>query len=292
MAPRLLPLPDGRRLEIEVSGPDDGPVLLFHHGTPGGVRQRRYFAAAVADRGWRFVTYSRAGYGQSDRRAGRTVADVVTDVEAVLDALGVERFLVAGASGGGPHTLACAALLPHRVSAALTIAGVGQYGAADLDFLAGMGQDNLDEFGLALRGEPALRPYLEEQSREIQQADAAGFVEVLSSLLPDVDRAVLTGELGEETVAGMQYGLSRSVDGWLDDDLAFTRPWGFELADIAVPVAIWQGDADLMVPFAHGQWLATQVPGARVHLEAGEGHLSITVGAIGRMLDELAVLSG
>ena len=144
---------------------------------------------------------------------------------------------------------------------------------------------------LALEGEAALRPYLEAQADQIQQADAAGFVEVLSSLLPEVDRAVLTGELGEETVAAMQYAISRSVDGWLDDDLAFTRPWGFELADIGVPVAVWQGDADLMVPFTHGQWLAGAVPGARVHLEPGEGHLSITVGAIGRMLDDLADLS-
>jgi pimeloyl-ACP methyl ester carboxylesterase len=291
VAPRLLQLPDGRALEIDVSGPDGGQVLLFHHGTPGGVLQRRYFAEAVAERGWRFVTYSRAGYGRSDRHAGRSVADVVGDVEAVLDELGVDRFLVAGASGGGPHTLACAALLPDRVAGAMTIAGVGPYGVDDLDFLAGMGQDNLDEFGLALEGEAALRPYLEAQAAEIQQADAAGFVEVLSSLLPEVDRAVLTGELGEETVAAMQYAISRSVDGWVDDDLAFTRHWGFELTDIDVPVAVWQGDADLMVPFAHGQWLASAVPGARVHLEPGEGHLSITVGAIGRMLDDLAELS-
>jgi pimeloyl-ACP methyl ester carboxylesterase len=291
VAPRLLQLPDGRSLEIDVSGPDGGQVLLFHHGTPGGVLQRRYFAEAVGKRGWRFVTYSRAGYGRSDRNAGRSVADVVIDVEAVLDHLGVDRFLVAGASGGGPHTLACAALLPHRVSAAMTIAGVGPYGAADLDFLAGMGQDNLDEFGLALQGEVALRPYLEAQAAEIQQADAAAFVEVLSSLLPEVDRAVLTGELGEETVAAMQYAIARSVDGWVDDDLAFTRHWGFELADIGVPVSVWQGDADLMVPFAHGQWLSAAVPGARVHLEAGEGHLSITIGAIERMLDDLAALA-
>jgi pimeloyl-ACP methyl ester carboxylesterase len=287
----MIHLPDGRALEIEVSGPDDGPVLLFHHGTPGSVQQRRYLAEAVIARGWRFVTYSRAGYGRSDRNPGRSVADVVPDVRAVLEHLGVERFLVAGASGGGPHTLACAALMPEQVRAALTIAGVGPYGVEDLEFLAGMGKDNIDEFGAALEGEDALRTFLEAEAAQIREADPARFVEILASLLPEVDRAVLTGELGEQTVAGMQYGLARSVDGWVDDDLAFTRPWGFALDDIRVPVSVWQGDLDLMVPFAHGQWLSRAVPGAQVNLETGQGHLSITVGAIERMLANLADLA-
>jgi pimeloyl-ACP methyl ester carboxylesterase len=291
MDTRALDLADGRRLEVAETGPADGPVLLFHHGTPGSVHQRRFFARAVHARGWRLVTYSRAGYGASSRLPGRTVADVVPDMQAVLDAVGVERAMVAGASGGGPHALACAALMPERTSAALTIAGVGAYGL-DLDFLAGMGQDNVDEFSAALAGEQPLRDYLEAQAADLRHADAEQLIAALDSLLPDVDRAVLTGELGEDTLAGLQRGIVGGVDGWIDDDLAFTRPWGFELEAIEVPVSIWQGDADLMVPFAHGQWLAGRVPGARTHLEAGQGHLSITVGAVERMLDELAALTG
>jgi pimeloyl-ACP methyl ester carboxylesterase len=208
-------------------------------------------------------------------------------MRAVLDAVEVDRAMVAGGSGGGPHALACAALMPDRTSVAMTIAGAGAYGR-ELDFLAGMGEDNVAEFSAALDGEETLREFLEKEAVQLRDANATQLIAALDSLLPDVDREVLTGELGEDTIAGLQYGLSAGVDGWLDDDLAFTRDWGFDLSAIEVPVSIWQGDADLMVPFAHGQWLARQVPNARTHLEAGQGHLSITVGAVERMLDELA----
>jgi pimeloyl-ACP methyl ester carboxylesterase len=291
METRAIELDDGRSLEIADTGPADGPVLLFHHGTPGSVHQRGFFARAVHARGWRLVTYSRAGYGHSDRSPGRSVADVVPDMRAVLDAVGVERAMVAGASGGGPHALACAALLADRTSVVLTIAGAGAHGL-DLDFMAGMGQDNVDEFTAALAGERPLREYLEDQAAELRHATAEQMIAALDSLLPDVDRAVLTGELGADTVAGLQRGIATGIDGWVDDDLAFTRPWGFDLGAIGVPVSIWQGEADRMVPFAHGRWLARQVPHARAHLEAGQGHLSITVGAVERMLDEVAPYAG
>ena len=88
--------------------------------------------------------------------------------------------------------------------------------------------------------------------------------------------------------AGFSEALRNGVDGWVDDDLAFVKPWGFALDDIAVPAFVWQGSDDLMVPFAHGQWLAAHIPGAVAHLEQGEGHLSISVGAADRMLKELA----
>jgi pimeloyl-ACP methyl ester carboxylesterase len=82
------------------------------------------------------------------------------------------------------------------------------------------------------------------------------------------------------------------VEGWLEDDLAFARPWGFELAEITTPTMLWQGSADLMVPFAHGQWLASRIPGVAAHLESDEGHLSIAIGALDRMLDELLGTAG
>ena len=116
--------------------------------------------------------------------------------------------------------------------------------------------------------------------------------DALAGLLPDVDRAVLTDEFAEDLAASTREGLRSGVDGWLDDDLAFVRPWGFDLAEIRVPVMLWQGSADLMVPFGHGKWLAARVPGATVHLEEGEGHVSVMVGAVDRILDELVALSG
>lgn len=286
----LLNLPDGRRLEIDVSGPADGVPLLFHHGTPGSAVPQRAVQRAAAGRGLRLVTYSRAGYGESDRLPGRAVVDVVADVEAVLDALGAQRCVVAGWSGGGPHALACGARLASRVAGVVSIAGVGPYGAAGLDFLDGMGEQNLDEFGAALAGAEPLRAFLERDAEELRTTTAEHIVTSLSTLLPDVDRAVLTDEFGEDMAAGFAGALRHGVDGWLDDDLAFVRPWGFDLAEIRVPTFVWQGSADLMVPFAHGRWLASAVPGATVHLVEGEGHLSIGLGALDVMFDELAAV--
>jgi pimeloyl-ACP methyl ester carboxylesterase len=281
-------LTDGRDLEVEVTGPDGGPVLVFHHGTPGGSEQMRAMARAAEARGLRLVTWSRPGYGASTRQAGRSVADVVADTAAVLDHLGAESCLVAGWSGGGPHALACGALLPDRVRGVLCIAGVAPYAAEGLDFLAGMGEDNIEEFSAALEGEHTLRPWLDAQRPEMLELTADAVADSLGNLVPPVDVAVLTGEFAEDLASEFRQALSVGVDGWLDDDLAFTRPWGFELADIAVPTYLWQGSDDLMVPFAHGRWLAGRIPGVTAHLEQGEGHLSIGIGALDRMLDELA----
>jgi pimeloyl-ACP methyl ester carboxylesterase len=283
----VITLLDGRQLDIEVTGPDGGDVLLFHHGTPGAVTQTRWIQRAAHARGLRMVSYSRPGYGSSSRRAGRRVADVAQDVAVVLDHLQVDRCLVAGWSGGGPHALATGALLADRVAGVLSIAGIVPDGLPDLDLTTGMGEENIEEFGLARQGEAALRPLLEGMAVELAHADAAGLVEGLGTLLPAVDRAVLTADVGKDMAASFAEGLRTGVDGWVDDDLAFAQHWGFELSQLTVPVFVWQGSDDLMVPFAHGQWLASRVPGVTSHLEQGQGHLSIVVGAIDRMLDEL-----
>jgi pimeloyl-ACP methyl ester carboxylesterase len=280
-------MPDGRAIDVEVTGPDGGDVLLFHHGTPGAVTQMRAMQRAAHARGLRLVTWSRPGYGSSSRQAGRRVADVADDVTVLLDHLQVERCLVAGWSGGGPHALATGALLPSRVLGVLSIASVVPDGLADLELTAGMGEQNVEEFELARHGEEALRPLLEREATGLAHADAAGLIEGLGTLLPDVDRQVLTAEVGEDMASGFAEALRTGVDGWLDDDLAFARPWGFELDQLSVPVFLWQGSEDLMVPFAHGQWLARNVPGATAHLEQGQGHLSIAVGSLDSMLDEL-----
>jgi pimeloyl-ACP methyl ester carboxylesterase len=286
-SPTTIELPDGRSLEVEVSGPTDGTPLIFHHGTPGSAYQFRAIRRAAHTRGLRLVTFSRAGYGSSTRRPGRSVVDVVDDVVAVLDYLGTDRCLAAGWSGGGPHALATGARLAEQVAGVLVIAGVAPYDAVDLDFLDGMGQQNIEEFGSALLGEAALRPGLQTEAEQLRDTDAAGVIESLSTLLPDVDRAVVTAEFGEDLVASFTGAFRSGVDGWVDDDLAFTRPWGFALEEIGVPTFIWQGSEDLMVPFAHGQWLARHLPATTARLQQGEGHLSIAVGALDRMLDDL-----
>jgi pimeloyl-ACP methyl ester carboxylesterase len=279
-------LPDGRHLDVRVSGPEGGLPLVFHHGTPGSALPIRALERAVHARGLRLVTTSRPGYGDSTPQPGRSVVDVVADTDDVLSALQIDRCLVAGWSGGGPHALACAARLD-SVAAALVIAGAAPADGEGLDFMAGMGQDNVVEFTAARAGEAELRPYLASAREVLKDVAAADVIASMESLLPEVDRAVLTGEFGEDMASNFREAFRVSEEGCLEDDLAFVKPWGFELTEIKVPTMIWQGSADLMVPFAHGQWLATHVPGATAHLENGEGHLSIGIGALDSMIDEL-----
>ena len=279
-------LPDGRRLDLRVSGPADGFPLVFHHGTPGAATPVRALERAVHARGLRLVTTSRPGYGDSSPQPGRAVVDVVADTAAVLASIGAERCLVAGWSGGGPHALACGARL-EATTAVLVIAGIAPYGAEGLDWMSGMGEETVVEFSAAARGEDELRPHLLAEREQLKDITAGDLVSSMQTLLPDVDKAVLTGEFGEDLAASFREALRTGVEGYLDDELAFTSPWGFGLDEISAPVMIWQGSADLMVPFSHGQWLASQLPGASAHLEAGEGHLSVGLGALDRMLDEL-----
>jgi pimeloyl-ACP methyl ester carboxylesterase len=284
----MIERPGGRLLDVHVSGPDGGEVLVYHHGTPGSYLPSGSLSRAVHAHGLRLATYSRAGAGASGRDKGRSVADVAVDVDAILDHLGAERCVVAGKSGGGPHALATGAGLGERVAGVLSIAGVGPFDADGLDFLAGMGEQNIEEFNLARQGEAALRPYLEAEVPALASLDPVAMVASLHSLLPDVDRIALTDEYGRDEAAALKEALRNGVDGWLDDDLAFTRPWGFDLDDVTMPTFVWQGSADLMVPYAHGEWLVAHLPNAIGHLLDGEGHFSIAVGRIDEMLDELA----
>ncbi|PWJ26665.1 pimeloyl-ACP methyl ester carboxylesterase [Branchiibius hedensis] len=284
-------LPDGRRIDVRTSGPDTGYPLFFHHGTPGAATAIRALESVAHENGLRVITTSRAGYGGSDRHSGRSVSDVVADTAAVLDELGVQDCVVAGWSGGGPHALACAAHLPHA-KAALVIAGVAPYDAPDLDFLAGMGEDNIEEFGAAIDGEGPLRTYLDAARDHLKDADPEAIGSSLASLLPPTDLAVLTDEFGQDMAANFREALRVSAEGWIDDDLAFVRPWGFDLADVKTPVSLWQGTDDLMVPFAHGEWLTANVPGVVAHLLPGEGHLSVAIGRAEAMFAELLDLSG
>lgn len=284
-----LTLRDRRLLDYRVSGPADGSVLIFFHGTPGAGTERRWLEEPAHERGFRVVCWSRPGYGGSTRQPGRSVVDVVDDASQVLEALSVERCIVGGASGGGPHALACAARLD-EARAALVIASVAPYESDGLDFLAGMGSDNIEEFGAAVQGEDALRAYLDQEREGMIGVSIEAIMVGMASLLPPADRAAMTDNVAESLVASTNDALREGVDGWLDDDLAFTAPWGFDLAEIAVPVSLWQGSEDLMVPFAHGQWLVDHLPTARAHLKAGEGHLSVSVGAIEAMYDDMVDL--
>ncbi len=280
---------DGRALAATVAGPDNAMPLVFHHGTPASGLDHERFTKAVTDRGLRMVMYSRPGYASSTTRHGRTVADCADDVSSILDAIDADRFVTIGWSGGGPHALACSALLEERCAAASTIAGVAPYGVDGLDFLAGMAEENVEEFGAALQGEDTLVGFLSAFGAAFKNVQATDIVEAFGGLLPDVDKEHMTPEFAEYLARSIREGLAAGIDGWRDDDLAFTRDWGFSLSDVG-RVAVWQGSEDKMVPFAHGRWLARAIPHAEANLLDGEGHLSIASGRFGEIVDALVAL--
>jgi pimeloyl-ACP methyl ester carboxylesterase len=277
----------GRSLDVRVAGPSDGTLLIAHHGTPSTGRPFGPYVEAAADRGLRTVTYSRPGYAGSTRAPGRSVGSCAADTARIADHMGAERFFTTGQSGGGPHALACAALLPGRVIACATTAGVGPWNADGLDFLAGMADENVTEFGAALAGPDELRAYLEHEAEALGAATAADLAEALGGLVSAVDVAALTGEFAEHATEMLHESISTGIWGWFDDDVAFTVPWDFELANIRVPVTVWQGAQDRMVPFAHGEWLAAHIPGANARLFDDQGHLSLVVGSADAILDDL-----
>ena len=281
MTTRALTLPDGRTLEYIEAGEAGGPVLLAHHGTPGSGRFHRTEVEAAQRLGARLVTYSRPGYAGSSPQPDRGIADAAADVAALLDALGADRFATYGVSGGGPHALACAALLPERCAAAATVAGVGPADAPDLEFTAGMGPGNIEEFGTAMKGRATLEPFLRDEAAGIVSVTPEQLREAAAPHLSEVDAAALTGELAEHMHATIAGGLAPGIAGWVDDDLAFTGPWGFDVGAITVPVSVWQGEQDLMVPGAHGCWLRANVAGAEAFLLPGEGHLTLFANRIG-----------
>ena len=232
-------------------------------------------AEAAARQGMRFVTYSRPGYRGSSPQPGRTVADVAGDVAALLDAVGADEFVTIGWSGGGPHALACAALLPERCRAAAIVAGVAPYDAEGLDWLDGMGEENLAEFGAAATSTQALDGFLAAASAGIRDVQPDHIIAAFGDLLCAADRKVLREGLADYLASSCRASVSRGYDGWRDDDLAFIADWGIDLASIRVPVSIWQGEEDRMVPRDHGRWLGEYVAGATTHLVPGEGHLSL-----------------
>ncbi len=280
-------LRDGRTLHGYDMGDPDGRVVVQHHGTPGSGLPYAPDVELARERGLRLVDYDRAGYGSSTPNPGRSVADVVPDIEDVLDALGIERYVSLGGSGGCPHSFACGAL-SSRCIAAAAIASPTPYPPEDLDWLDGQGEANQAEWAAALEGPEALEAFIEGEASELLAATPEQIKDVMATLLPPVDAAVLTGDRAVHAKLGAERGLGHGIAGWRDDDLAFMHSWGFELDEIRVPTLLWQGVQDKMVPVAHGRWLAERIPGVETHISEEDGHLSIVVGRLGEIYDWLA----
>jgi pimeloyl-ACP methyl ester carboxylesterase len=271
---RSIRTPDGRTLAVEIDGDPAGRPVLVHNGTPNS---RHLYGPNVQDakeRGLRLIGYDRPGYGGSSPKPGRTVADCATDVRAICAGLHIDRLAMWGISGGGPHVLACAALLPDLVIAAASLASQAPYGAEGLDFFEGMGQGNVDDSRLFFEDQAASRAQLEKDREEMLATPAEDAAAGLESLLSPTDKAVLQGGIAEYLTYALQDGMELSGEGWWEDN-CLLEPWGFELADITVPVLLMHGREDKFVPFGHGRWLAGHIPGVEARLLDHDGHLTL-----------------
>lgn len=242
---------DGRQLRYCLYGPADGTPVVSSNPTPHTRWERPDVVDAFDRVGVRVLSYDRPGYGGSTRQLGRTVADAASDVAALADAQGWERFAVNGFSGGGAHALACAALLPRRVTRCAVVAGTAPFAAPGLDFFAGMSDDNAEAFRLAVRG-------VEEFRRRTDELAAQVLAELDAVSSPDAGR-----------LARMRAMLLDGRDGWTDDMVALVRPWGVDVAGITEPVGVWYSHDDVNSPPGHGAWLLANIPHAQWHRYPG-----------------------
>jgi pimeloyl-ACP methyl ester carboxylesterase len=276
--------PDGRLLTAAAFGPHDGHPVLFLHGTPGS----RLFSVPdiglLVRAGVRLVTYDRPGYGGSTRLPGRSVAQAAQDAAVVADALSLQRFAVFGYSGGGPHALAVAAGLGERITRCAAMSSVAPLDAEGLDFFAGMSAGNVEEFDAALSGREPLEEAIEPVAAAVRD-DVYAFLASVRADVPDVDRSAMDDPALDSLLAvSMAEALRPGAAGWADDDLAFCRQWGFDVGTVRVPVAIWHGTEDTLVPVSHAGWLTQAIPGSQGHLVVGAGHFGT--------LDELPAVLG
>lgn len=259
-----LALSDGRTLHVYDTGTGDwtaGLAVFWHHGAPSTGAPPEPLFAAAAERGIRWVSHDRPGYGGSTPHPGRDVASAAADVASVADALGIDRFAVLGVSGGGPHALACAAVLPGRVLSAVCMSGCAPFGAEGLDWFAGMTPSGAAEYRAAATGRAALAAYLasaEFDPEVFTPADHAAVVGAWSWMGTVVDKALKTDQ-----------------GGMVDDDLAFVNPWGCDPREISTPVLFVHGAQDRLVPSSHAKWLSERCRTAELWLRPDDGHVSI-----------------
>jgi pimeloyl-ACP methyl ester carboxylesterase len=275
-----VPAGGGRTLRVHEAGDPAGKAVLAHHGTPMTGALFEPWALDASDRGIRLLGYDRPGYGGSTPDPGRTVASAAADAAAIADALGIDRFATWGSSGGGPHALACAALLPERVVGAASLGGLAPFDAEGLNLFRGMGGGNVVEFGAAMQGRAAIEPIAAAEMEAKLEVTGAELAAQLRSLVVPLDAAVLAGGFGAYWADSMREVFRQGTAGWVDDDLVFVMPFGFAVEDITVPVLVWHGRHDRFVPVAHGEWLAARIPGCEARISVDDGHLTLVAHCI------------
>lgn len=267
-----LTTPDGRTLAFVERGAPEGVPVIALHGTPGSRFVRQADPDLYERHGVRWIAYDRPGYGRSDPQPDRSVADAQADVVALADELGLDRFAVVGGSGGAPHALACGALLGDRVTRVGALVTPAPPDAENFDFFEGLADLNVKEFSAALEGREAIEAFLQPYVDGIR-ADVDAVIDEMLTELPEIDRERASKpEMRELMRESWTEGVRQGSRGWADDDLAFAKPWGFDLADVGVATRVWQGELDVLTPRPHGEYVASRLPNARFEVLQGGGH--------------------
>jgi pimeloyl-ACP methyl ester carboxylesterase len=267
----------GRHVEYSLYNEGLARRALFEYGTPGTRWLSPQLVDAARLAGFALLVVDRPGYGRTSRSQGRRIVDVVDDVRAVLDGVGWSRFAVWGGSGGAPHALAIAARMAGRVSACASVVGLAPFEATGLDWYAGMSTGNVEEFQAAASGEQAYRPIVERLAAEALASVEAGGLQVAGDYeLPEADRSALAARHEEDGyLERMRLTYGDGVDGWVDDCLALTKPWGFALSEVTTPASVWYGVADVLASKDHHDYLISHVPHAK-RRELSGGHVLST----------------
>lgn len=269
---QVVKAPGGRGLSVESLGAPEGKPVFLLHGTPGSRKGPNPRGIVLYRLGIRLICYDRPGYPGSDRFRARRVADAADDVEAIADHLGIERFSVVGRSGGAPHALACAAVLNDRVICAAALGSLAPYGALGKDWSIGMAESNVQAFKYAAEDIPALEAELDKRAKQVR-GRSDGLLRELWPELNGHEKNVVDDTALRRIIAKTHAeALSETADGWIDDVIALSRPWGFELSEITAPVKLWYGRDDVFSPPGHTHWLAKRMPKANVDVEVGTAH--------------------
>lgn len=277
----------GRTLTFESWGAQNGVPVFLLHGTPGSRMGPHPRSAVLYRLGIRLIAYDRPGYGGSDPLPRRLVAHAAADVEAIADHLGLDRFAVVGRSGGAPHALACAALLPDRVTRAAVLVSLAPRDAEGLDWYAGMTPSNVAEYRSAEAGYHVLAARISTYADRIRR-DPISELPFAPADLPAPDRRVVSDfGIRSMLVDNFSEALKDSHIGWIDDAMSFTAPWGFPVEAIKRPVLMWHGELDVFSPVAHTRWLAEHIPGASLTLDSNSAHFG-AVAVLPQVLNWLA----
>jgi pimeloyl-ACP methyl ester carboxylesterase len=267
---------DGRHVTVDCWGDPKGFPVFLLHGTPGSRNGPVPRASVLYRLGVRLICYDRPGYGGSDRHKGRTVADAARDVRDIAAELELTEFGVIGRSGGGPHALACAALMDEKILRSVTVlVGLAPSDADDLEWLDGMANSNVDGYELLeMDGNDAMATDLAQRAEQIRE-DPQSLLSALEKEMTGPDLRIVTDVAIRRQLTGTyKEALRDGAYGWIDDVLAFRRPWGFSLADIRVPVLLWHGEDDMFSPVDHSRWLASHIPDAKIEVQSGMAHFA------------------